>query len=96
MPDSQIHFIELPFYETGTIEKKPIGKEDIQITIDLIKKVQPHQIYAAGDLANLHETHKVRLDAVFEAVKNLKSKDFMKDCWVQVLTKRHGIFKHQY
>ncbi|WP_163407278.1 glucosamine-6-phosphate deaminase [Flavobacterium ajazii] len=82
LPDSQIHFMELPFYETGTIEKKPLGEEDIQITMDLIEKIKPHQIYAAGDLADPHGTHKVCLDAVFEAVKRLKSKDFMKDCWV--------------
>ncbi|MFC5682700.1 glucosamine-6-phosphate deaminase [Flavobacterium sp. MAHUQ-51] len=82
LPDSQIHFMELPFYETGTIEKKPLGKEDIQITMDLIEKIKPHQIYAAGDLADPHGTHKVCLDAVFEAAKNLKEKEFMNDCWI--------------
>ena len=82
LPDSQIHFMELPFYETGTIEKKPLGEKDIQITMDLIEKIKPHQIYAAGDLADPHGTHKVCLDAVFEAVKRLKTKEFMKDCWV--------------
>lgn len=82
LPDSRIHFMELPFYETGTIEKKPLGEEDIRITMDLIEKIKPHQIYAAGDLADPHGTHKVCLDAIFEAVKRLKTKDFMKDCWV--------------
>ena len=82
VPDSQIHFMELPFYETGTIEKKPLGEEDIQLTMNLIEKIKPHQIYAAGDLADPHGTHKVCLDAVFESVNRLKSKDFMKDCWV--------------
>ncbi|MBF7090256.1 glucosamine-6-phosphate deaminase [Flavobacterium sp. ALJ2] len=82
LPDEQIHFMELPFYETGTIEKKPIGKEDIQLTMDLIDKIKPHQIYAAGDLADPHGTHKVCLDAIFEAVKQLKTKEYMKDCWV--------------
>ncbi|MFD1614101.1 glucosamine-6-phosphate deaminase [Gelatiniphilus marinus] len=82
IPDEQIHFMELPFYETGTIEKKPIGDADIKITMDLIEKVKPHQIYAAGDLADPHGTHKVCLDAIFAAVKNLKSKKFMSDCWV--------------
>lgn len=82
LPDEQIHFMELPFYETGTIEKNPIGEEDIQLTMDLIEKIKPHQIYAAGDLADPHGTHKVCLDAIFESVKQLKSKDFMKDCWV--------------
>ncbi len=82
LSDEQIHFMELPFYETGTIEKKPLGAVDIQLTMDLIEKIQPHQIYAAGDLADPHGTHKVCLDAIFEAVKRLKTKDFMKDCWV--------------
>jgi len=82
LPDEQIHFMELPFYETGTIEKNPIGEDDIKITMDLIEKVKPHQIYAAGDLADPHGTHKVCLDAIFESVKRLKPKAFMNDCWV--------------
>jgi glucosamine-6-phosphate deaminase len=82
IPEEQIHFMELPFYETGTIEKNPIGEADVQITMDLIDKIKPHQIYAAGDLADPHGTHKVCLDAVFEAVKRLKPKKYMNDCWV--------------
>lgn len=84
LKDSQIHFMNMPFYETGTIEKKPLGKEDIQMTMDLIRKIKPHQIYVAGDLADPHGTHKVCLEAIFAACKNLKKqdKDFMKDCWV--------------
>jgi len=82
IPDEQIHFMELPFYETGAIKKNPIGIADVKITSDLIEKIKPHQIYAAGDLADPHGTHKVCLDAIFEAVRNLKSKKFMKDCWV--------------
>ncbi|WP_140484908.1 glucosamine-6-phosphate deaminase [Flavobacterium sp. GSA192] len=82
LTDDQIHFMDLPFYETGTIEKKPLGKADIQLTMDLIEKIKPHQIFAAGDLADPHGTHKVCLDAILDAVKNLKSKDFMNDCWL--------------
>jgi glucosamine-6-phosphate deaminase len=82
IPEEQIHFMELPFYETGTIEKNPIGEADIQITMDIIDKIKPHQIYAAGDLADPHGTHKVCLDAIFEAVKRLKPKKYMNDCWV--------------
>jgi len=82
LTDEQIHFMDLPFYETGTIEKKPLGAADIQLTMDLIEKIKPHQIFAAGDLADPHGTHKVCLDAILDAVKNLKSKDFMKDCWL--------------
>jgi glucosamine-6-phosphate deaminase len=82
LTDEQIHFMDLPFYETGTIEKKPLGAADIQLTMDLIEKIKPHQIFAAGDLADPHGTHKVCLDAILDAVKNLKSKDFMNDCWL--------------
>lgn len=82
LKDEQIHFMNLPFYETGKIEKNPVGEEDIKLTMDLIEKVKPHQIYAAGDLADPHGTHKVCLDAIFESVKRLKSKPFMDDCWV--------------
>lgn len=77
-----IHFLEMPFYETGTIRKKPIGETDIQIIVDLIEEVQPHQIYAAGDLADPHGTHKVCLDAIFEAINRLKHREYMDNCWV--------------
>lgn len=82
IPDNRAHFLNLPFYETGLVEKKPIGEADFAIIADLIEKVQPHQIYAAGDLADPHGTHKVCLDGIFEAVKRLKEKDFMQDCWL--------------
>ena len=82
LEDERIHFMDLPFYETGTIKKNPIGEEDIKRTIALIDEIKPHQIYAAGDLDDPHGTHKVCLDAIFEAVKKLKQKPYMKDCWV--------------
>ncbi|WP_103865993.1 glucosamine-6-phosphate deaminase [Aquimarina sp. I32.4] len=82
LDDEKVYFLDLPFYETGKIMKKPLGEEDIKITEDIIKKIKPHQIYAAGDLADPHGTHKVCLDAIFNAVKNLKTIDFMNDCWV--------------
>lgn len=82
VPMENAHFLNLPFYETGAIEKMPIGEEDFKIIADLIEKIKPHQIFAAGDLADPHGTHKVCLDGVFEAVRRLKDHDFMKDCWV--------------
>ena len=82
--DDHIHFLDLPFYETGTIEKKPMGEEDVKITVDLLRKIKPHQIYCAGDLADPHGTHKVCLDIVFESLRRLKAsgEDWVKDCWV--------------
>lgn len=82
LPDENIHFMNLPFYETGKVKKDPLSKKDIEITKDLIKKVKPHQIYAAGDLSDPHGTHRVCLKAVFQAVQELKSESWMKDCWV--------------
>lgn len=82
VPDKNIHFLNLPFYETGTVKKNPINQEDIDIVAKSIAKIKPHQIYAAGDLADPHGTHKVCLDAIFAALDNLKHNDYMDDCWV--------------
>ena len=82
VPDKNVHFLNLPFYETGTVKKKPIGQIDIDSVANLIADVKPHQIYAAGDLADPHGTHKVCLDTIFEALKILKPNSYMNDCWV--------------
>ncbi len=82
LPDSNVNFLDLPFYETGTVKKNNLGEADIQIMCDIIEKIKPHQIYAAGDLADPHGTHKVCLDSLFEALKRLKHKEFMDECWV--------------
>ena len=82
IPDENIHFLDLPFYETGKIRKKPIGPEDIAIVKRLIEEVKPHQIYAAGDLSDPHGTHRVCLEAIFQALRELKDKEWMKDCYI--------------
>ncbi|MDC9724074.1 MAG: glucosamine-6-phosphate deaminase [Urechidicola sp.] len=82
LEDEFVHFLDLPFYETGTVKKKNLTDEDINLVANLIEEIKPHQIYAAGDLADPHGTHKVCLDAIFMALDNLKSKPFMDDCWV--------------
>jgi len=82
IPDSNTHFMNLPFYETGRIKKNPPSKKDVLMTASLINKIKPHQIYAAGDLEDPHGTHKVCLDLVFEALKSLKGEKFIKDCWL--------------
>ena len=75
-----VHFLNLPFYETGTIKKGDLSEADIQIVKDLIESVKPHQIFVAGDLADPHGTHKVCLDAVLAAIDEIKDEDWMKDC----------------
>ncbi len=84
LEDDQIHFQNLPFYETGTIQKNPMGEEDVQITMALLRKIKPHQVYCAGDLADPHGTHKVCLDIIFESFRRLKAEgdEWIKDCWV--------------
>ena len=82
IPLDHCHFLDLPFYETGKIEKNPISETDVQIVLNLLREVQPHQIYVAGDLADPHGTHRVCTDAVFAAIDEEKNAgaEWLKDC----------------
>ncbi len=82
--EDNYHFLNLPFYETGAIDKKPMGEQDVIITMELLRKIKPHQIYCAGDLADPHGTHKVCLEVIFESMRRIKAAgdDWVKDCWV--------------
>jgi glucosamine-6-phosphate deaminase len=71
--EENCHFLDLPFYRTGTIEKKPISADDVAIIRQLIEKVQPHQIYMAGDLSDPHGTHRVCAQAIFRALLEIES-----------------------
>ena len=75
-----IHFLRLPFYETGTIKKGELSEKDVDIVKKLLEEVKPHQIFVAGDLADPHGTHKVCTDAVLAAVYELRNEPWMKDC----------------
>jgi glucosamine-6-phosphate deaminase len=83
-PDERGHFLDLPFYETGRVRRKPLGEEDIQLTINLLNKIQPQQINASGDLSDPHGTHRVCLAALMEAVRWLQAEgsEWLRDCWV--------------
>ena len=83
LKDEQIHFQNLPFYETGTIEKNPMGEADVLITMELLNKIKPQQIFCAGDFADPHGTHKVCFDVVIEALRRLKVEEsWVEDCWL--------------
>ncbi len=82
LKDKNTHFLDLPFYETGQVKKKPISEEDINIVAEIIAKIKPHLVFAAGDLADPHGTHEVCLNAIFAAMKKLKSNPYMNDCWL--------------
>ena len=82
IPLDHVHFLDLPFYESGKIEKLPMTEADVKIVRDLIAKVKPHQIYVAGDLADPHGTHRKCTDAVFAAIDLEKEANatWLKDC----------------
>ncbi|MFD2588315.1 glucosamine-6-phosphate deaminase [Croceitalea marina] len=84
VPEENAHFLNLPFYETGAVKKKPHSEEDIKITYDLLNQIQPHQIFAAGDLSDPHGTHRVCLQVIFKALDRLVEDkvDWIKDCYV--------------
>jgi glucosamine-6-phosphate deaminase len=76
------HFLNLPFYETGGIKKGERTQADIDIITELLQQVQPHQIYLAGDLADPHGTHRVCTEAVLEAINQLQGEAWLKYCHV--------------
>ncbi|TWU42024.1 6-phosphogluconolactonase [Novipirellula artificiosorum] len=80
--DEQLHFLNLPFYQTGRVKKSPLGRADIQITLDLLRRIKPHQIYAAGDLSDPHGTHRTCLSAILQACIECQSDDWYEACAV--------------
>jgi glucosamine-6-phosphate deaminase len=71
--EEDLHFLDLPFYRTGTIAKRPMGAEDTKIIRELLERVQPQQVYVAGDLADPHGTHRVCAEAIFKVLDDMRS-----------------------
>jgi glucosamine-6-phosphate deaminase len=83
LQDDHIHFMALPFYETGKIKKNSVGEEDVLLTIELLQKVKPQQIFAAGDFADPNGTHLVCFKIILAALDRLKGKEaWVEDCWL--------------
>ena len=83
LQDDHIHFMALPFYETGKIKKNTAGEEDILLTMELLQKVKPHQVFTAGDFADPNGTHLVCFNIIIAALNRLKeTESWVKDCWV--------------
>ncbi|MDA0277938.1 MAG: glucosamine-6-phosphate deaminase [Bacteroidetes bacterium] len=82
--EENAHFQNLPFYETGTVKKNPYSEKDIALTYDLLNRVKPQQIFAAGDLSDPHGTHRVCIDIIFAAIDKLVADKaaWIKDCYV--------------
>ncbi|MBM4107062.1 MAG: glucosamine-6-phosphate deaminase [Phycisphaerae bacterium] len=82
IPEDRLHFLDLPFYETGTVRKRPIGEADVARTIELLRAVTPHQVYAAGDLSDPHGTHRACLAAVLRAMTRGAPEAWARECEV--------------
>jgi len=82
--DENVHFLNLPFYETGAVEKAPASENDVSIVVDLLRKVKPHQIFAAGDLQDPHGTHEVCLQIIFKAIRIIRAAgdEWLNDCYL--------------
>ena len=76
---SHVHFLNLPFYETGGVKKGLLTDKDIQIVVDLLREIKPHQIYAAGDLSDPHGTHRVCIEAVLAAMEVVQDEEWVKE-----------------
>ena len=77
-----VHFLDLPFYESGRVEKYPMTERDVNIVRRLLQDIKPHQIFVAGDLADPHGTHRKCTDAVLAAVdlEQQAGAEWLKDC----------------
>nr|WP_294791676.1 glucosamine-6-phosphate deaminase [uncultured Mucilaginibacter sp.] len=83
LKDDHIHFMALPFYETGKVKKNAVSDEDIRLTMELLQEIKPHQVFAAGDFADPHGTHIVCFNIVVEALRRLRQAEtWVADCWL--------------
>ena len=83
LPDENIHFQNLPFYDRAKFSKALNTEDDVRQTMELLQRIQPHQIFTAGDFADPHGTHKVCFNILIEAFSRLrKTESWTKDCWI--------------
>ncbi|MCA9263924.1 MAG: glucosamine-6-phosphate deaminase [Planctomycetales bacterium] len=82
IPENRLHFLDMPFYETGRVKKKPLSDADIDMIVNLYREIQPHQIYAAGDLSDPHGTHRTCLRAVVTACDRVLEEEWYQRCEV--------------
>ncbi|MEE1946720.1 glucosamine-6-phosphate deaminase [Pedobacter sp. KR3-3] len=83
LEDDHIHFMALPFYESGKNQKNPVTEADVVLTMELLQKIKPHQVFAAGDFEDPHGTHIVCFNIILEALRRLqKTEAWVKDCWL--------------
>lgn len=82
IPPTQLEFMNLRFYRTGTINKNPIQPQDIDDIVELFTRLKPDQIYVAGELSDPHGTHRTCAEAIYEAVRRVRKNQQMFDVWL--------------
>jgi glucosamine-6-phosphate deaminase len=82
VPLENLHFLEMPFYETGRVRKEPLGDEDVRVVAQLLERIEPHQIYAAGDLSDPHGTHRTCLAGILRALERARARPWFAGCEV--------------
>lgn len=82
VPEERHHFLNLPFYKTGKVEKAPVGDADVEIILSLLRKLKPRQIYLAGDLSDPHGTHRMCASAIFLALREIKDEPWFPEVWM--------------
>src|SRR5829696_8173270 len=82
IPPDQLEFMDLRFYRTGTIAKAPIHPEDITDIVKLFERLQPSQIYVAGELSDPHGTHRTCAEAIYDAVRRVRKKQQTFEVWL--------------
>ena len=90
IPDDHIRFLRMPFYETGTIKKASLGEEDVNRIVKVMREIEPHQIYAAGDLTDPHGTHRKSFDGIVRALEEVTADNWLTNCRVWMY---HGTWK---
>jgi glucosamine-6-phosphate deaminase len=82
VPADKLHFLNLPFYQTGKVEKLPITTADSNIIAQLMRDQQPDQIYVAGDLSDPHGTHRMCARAIIQALREIEPEGIKPEVWL--------------
>ncbi len=61
-------FLDLPFYRTGAVRKRPVTDEDVSIVRAVLETARPDVVFVAGDLSDPHGTHRMCKTAIDRAL----------------------------
>ncbi|MFB3892640.1 MAG: glucosamine-6-phosphate deaminase [Phycisphaerae bacterium] len=67
IPEDRCHFLDMPFYNTGKVQKLSISDADIEPVLRILLQLKPGMVFVAGDMSDPHGTHRLCYDACFAA-----------------------------